>query len=161
MRSEPTRWPRRRRQRFWADAVSEALSRGIVGEWAHRIRRSTLPHLHLWEGIAHDFYGSPLRAGLALGPRLLKRWVTNTAGQGNALIVGLLKSCLDAGVIVRDEQRSNWRWMRPVASPASCALGRWEDRQSERLRGGSRYRRFRWDADMQARHFSRRGGPDR
>ncbi|MFD1199912.1 FAD-dependent oxidoreductase [Brucella gallinifaecis] len=75
-----------------------ALSRNIVGKWANRIRRSTMPHLFSYkEAVDSDFYGAPVRSALRLGPTLIRRYFNNEAGQGSALITGLLKGCLDAG----------------------------------------------------------------
>jgi 3-oxosteroid 1-dehydrogenase len=135
---------------------AKALSRNIVGEWAPRIRRSTLPHIFTYrEGITHDFYGSPLRAGLALGPRLLKRWVTNTAGQGNALIVGLLKGCLDAGVTVKAETAVKELATDATGSVTGVVCSGPAGPQTIRAAKGVVLATggFEWDADMRARHF--------
>ena len=74
------------------------ISRRVVGRYASRIRRSTLPHIFSYrEMVSYDPYHAPALTGLRLLPRLTWRWLTNAAGQGNALITGLLKGCLDAG----------------------------------------------------------------
>ncbi|OBZ95075.1 dehydrogenase [Pararhizobium polonicum] len=74
------------------------LSRNIVGKWAARLRRSTMPHIFSYkEAVDSDFYGAPVRSAMRLGPTLLRRYLNNEAGQGSALITGLLKGCLDAG----------------------------------------------------------------
>jgi 3-oxosteroid 1-dehydrogenase len=74
------------------------LSRRIVGQYANRIRRSTLPHIFSYrETVSYDPYHRPIRTALRLAPKLIWRWLTDSAGQGNALITGLLKGCLDAG----------------------------------------------------------------
>ena len=75
-----------------------ALSRQLVGRHARALRRSTLPHIFTYREMHdHDPYHTPIRAGLRLLPRLAWRWLTNSAGQGSALITGLLKGCLDQG----------------------------------------------------------------
>ncbi|MFT5390505.1 MAG: 3-oxosteroid 1-dehydrogenase [Gammaproteobacteria bacterium] len=73
-----------------------ALSRRVVGKLASRIRRSTLPNLFTYKE-AQDYgpYLHPIKAVLALFPRLLYRLVTDSRGQGNALVAGLLRGCLD------------------------------------------------------------------
>ena len=74
--------------------------RMIGGErgYARSIRRSTLPHILTYrEMIECDPYHRPVRVALSLLPRLIYRWLTDGAGQGNALISGLLRGCLDQG----------------------------------------------------------------
>ncbi len=74
------------------------LSRRILGPYAKKVRRSTLPHILTYqEMITLDPYHHPVRVGLRLLPALTQRLLTNAAGQGNALVVGLLKACLDRG----------------------------------------------------------------
>lgn len=76
------------------------LSRRLLGAFSGKLRRSTLPHIFSYlEVVDRDIYHRPLRAGFALWPKLLWRWLTNTGGQGTALMVGLIKGCLDAGVV--------------------------------------------------------------
>jgi 3-oxosteroid 1-dehydrogenase len=49
-----------------------AISRRIVGKYAKRIRRSTLPHLFAYHEVYEaDAYHRPLWAGVRLAPRLL------------------------------------------------------------------------------------------
>lgn len=83
------------------------LSRNLLGALSRKMRRSTLPHLFSYQEIVHrDIYHHPLRAGLGLWPRLLWRWITNSGGQGTALMVGLVKGCRDAGVVFWLESRA-------------------------------------------------------
>lgn len=77
------------------------LSRWRLGRLAGRLRRSTLVHLFSYrEMVTLDPYHHPIRAGLQVLPRLIWRWLTNSGGQGTALMTGLLRGCLDAGVIL-------------------------------------------------------------
>jgi 3-oxosteroid 1-dehydrogenase len=74
------------------------LSRRLLGRYAARLRRSTLPHLFTYhEMIGSDIYHHPIRAAVKLAPQLLHRLLTDTRGQGSALMTGLLKGCMDAG----------------------------------------------------------------
>ena len=83
-----------------------ALSRRLVGRYAAKLRRSTLPHIFTYrEMLDHDPYHTPIRAGLRLLPRLVARLATNSAGQGSALITGLLKGCLDQGCRIELDAR--------------------------------------------------------
>lgn len=74
------------------------LSRWRAGRFARRIRRSTIPELFTYhEAVETDLYHHPYRTTLSLLPRLIWRILTNTRGKGTALIVGLLRGCLDLG----------------------------------------------------------------
>lgn len=74
------------------------LSRRLVGRYGRLIRRSTLPHHFSYLEAHHfDLYHQPFRSAFRLAPHLLWRLLTNSAGQGSALITGLLKGCLDHG----------------------------------------------------------------
>ena len=75
-----------------------ALSRRQIGRHARALRRSTLPHIFTYREMhRYDPYHAPVSAGLRLLPRLAWRWLTDRRGQGNALITGLLKGCIDHG----------------------------------------------------------------
>jgi len=75
------------------------LSRRLLGQYARRIRRSTLPHVFTYqENVNSDLYHHPIRAILKLSPKILWRWLTNSGAQGTALMTGLIRGCLDAGV---------------------------------------------------------------
>ncbi|HUK10639.1 MAG TPA: FAD-dependent oxidoreductase [Stellaceae bacterium] len=82
------------------------LSRRIVGPYAKLIRRSTLPHLFSYpEVYDFDAYHRPISAVLRLVPQLLWRLLTDSRGQGNALITGLLRGCLDHGCRIETSAR--------------------------------------------------------
>ncbi|MFI5012390.1 MAG: FAD-dependent oxidoreductase [Hyphomicrobiales bacterium] len=136
------------------------LSRRMLGPLAGKVRRSTLPHILTYqEMIGQDPYHHPVLTGLRLLPALARRLISNSAGQGNALVVGLLKACLDRSC----------RLM--LATRATSLL---VDDRSGRVAGASalqggtpltiRARRgvllatggFEWNAELVARHF---GGP--
>ena len=74
------------------------LSRFRAGRFSWRIRPSTIPELFTYhEAVETDLYHHPYRTALALLPRLAWRVLTDTRGKGTALIVGLLRGCLDFG----------------------------------------------------------------
>jgi 3-oxosteroid 1-dehydrogenase len=82
------------------------LSRRLLGPLAPKLRRSTLPHRFTYqEMVGEDPYGSPLRAGIRLWPRLLSRILTDSAGQGNALMIGMIRGVLDKGCRLELETR--------------------------------------------------------
>ena len=83
------------------------LSRRLLGPLRSRLRRSTLPHLFTYhEMIGFDPYHSPVGAALKLAPRLLHRLLTDSRGQGSALMTGLLRGCLDAGCRIETGARA-------------------------------------------------------
>lgn len=74
------------------------LSRRILGRYARHIRRSTLPHSFTYQEVVDlDPYHHPIRAGLKIWPKLLWRKLTDSGGQGTALMTGLIRGCMDAG----------------------------------------------------------------
>lgn len=85
----------------------QPLSRRLLGRYAARLRRSTLPHLFTYQEIVDlDVYHHPIRAGLKLWPKLVRRWLANAGAQGTALMTGLVRGCLDAGVAFEIETRA-------------------------------------------------------
>lgn len=75
------------------------LRRAVAGPFAKALRRSTLPHLFTYHEVKdYGVYMHPFRAIAKLSPRLAKRVLTNARGQGNALVAGLVRGCLDQGV---------------------------------------------------------------
>jgi 3-oxosteroid 1-dehydrogenase len=82
------------------------LSRRLLGPFARRLRPSTLLHLVTYHEMGtFDPYHSPIKAALKLAPRLLYRIATDSRGQGSALMIGLLKGCMDAGCRIELESR--------------------------------------------------------
>ncbi|MEM7404940.1 MAG: FAD-dependent oxidoreductase [Pseudomonadota bacterium] len=78
-----------------------AMRRAVAGPFAKSLRRSTLPHLFTYHEVKdYGVYMHPLRAILKLSPRLARRLLTNARGQGNALVAGLVRGCLDHGVSI-------------------------------------------------------------
>ncbi|MBV9590396.1 MAG: FAD-dependent oxidoreductase [Hyphomicrobiales bacterium] len=83
------------------------LSRRLLGPLRKRLRRSTLPHLFTYhEMIGSGIYHHPFRAAAKLAPRLLHRLLTDSRGQGSALMTGLLKGCIDAGCRIETGARA-------------------------------------------------------
>lgn len=81
--------------------VSPAIiSKNILPKrWRRRIRRSTMPiHATYQELIDGWKQGGSIKEIVAFSPRVVWRAMRREVGQGNALITGLLKGCLDAGV---------------------------------------------------------------
>lgn len=79
-----------------------ALSRRVAGPFAKKLRRSTLPHLMTYQEMMDPGpYLHPIRTVWKLWPELLRRIFTDSAGQGSALMAGLIAGCLAHGVDIR------------------------------------------------------------
>jgi 3-oxosteroid 1-dehydrogenase len=133
------------------------LSKRLVGEFASRIRHSTLPHLFTYQEFYDgDLYHRPLSGALRLGPRLVWRWLTGARGQGSALIAGLLKGCLEKGC----EIETNARVVELLTDPAD---GRVSGLLCETAGQRTEYKAargvivasggFEWNAELLGKHF--------
>ncbi|CAH0287263.1 FAD-dependent oxidoreductase [Roseomonas sp. CECT 9278] len=133
-----------------------ALSRWRAGRFAFRIRRSTIPEIFTYhEAVTTDLYHKPYRTALSLWPRLLWRYLANARGKGTALVTGLLRGCLDAGVEVVLSARA----VELTQDAAGCVTGAvveraggrqvWQATRGVVLATGG----FEWDAGLLARHF--------
>ncbi|MFB2550469.1 FAD-dependent oxidoreductase [Ensifer soli] len=75
------------------------LSRRLLGKYTHNIRRSTLAHIFTYQEMVDlDPYHHPVAAGLKVLHKLAWRFLTNSGGQGTALMTGLIRGAMDAGV---------------------------------------------------------------
>jgi 3-oxosteroid 1-dehydrogenase len=135
----------------------QPLSRRLLGPLAPKLRRSTLPHRFTYqEMVGDDPYGAPVRAALRHWPTLLHRLITDSAGQGNALMIGMIKGVLDNGCRLELEARVT----ELVVDPAT---GRVEGVEVERK--GKRERLtarrgvvlatggFEWDTELFQKNF--------
>jgi 3-oxosteroid 1-dehydrogenase len=89
--------------------VSPAIisKRVLPARWRTRIRRSTMPINATYQELINGWkQGGSIREILAFSPRIVWRKLRREVGQGNALITGLLKGCLDAGVAIETETRA-------------------------------------------------------
>jgi 3-oxosteroid 1-dehydrogenase len=132
------------------------LSRWRAGRFALRIRKSTIPELFTYhEAVETDLYHHPFRTAFQLWPRLLWRVLTNTRGKGTALVTGLLRGCLDAGVRIELLARA----VELTQDETGAVTGAVVERDGARhaivatrgvviATGG-----FEWDAALLARHF--------
>jgi 3-oxosteroid 1-dehydrogenase len=74
--------------------------------WRARIRPSTMPMNATYQELIDGWKeGGSFKEILAFAPRVLYRKFRREVGQGNALITGLLKGCLDAGVELATQTR--------------------------------------------------------
>jgi 3-oxosteroid 1-dehydrogenase len=136
------------------------ISKNILGSWRNRIRNSTAPMIFTYrELVVGTVMSKPVSTLLKLAPQLLYRLLTRRVGMGNALIVGLLKGCLDHGCellagtraerLVADSDEPTGGRVIGVAAlgpggPIAIAA-----RKGVVLATGG----FEWDAELLARHF--------
>jgi 3-oxosteroid 1-dehydrogenase len=133
-----------------------ALSRWRAGRFAFRIRRSTIPEIFTYhEAVTTDIYHKPYSTALSLAPRLLWRWLVNARGKGTALVTGLLRGCLDAGVQVVLSARAVELTQDATGAVTGAVVERggardvWSAGAGVVIATGG----FEWDAEMLARHF--------
>lgn len=132
------------------------LSRWRIGRLARKLRRPTLFHIFSYrEMVTLDLYHRPISAGLRLLPTLLWRWITDTRGQGSALMTGLIRGCLDAGVVFQTETQA-LSLLRDESDRVVGARIRHKGVERDILAargvllatGG-----FEWDEEMRNQHF--------
>lgn len=133
-----------------------ALSRGILRTFARRIRRSTLPHLFTYQEIVDlDPYHHPVAAGLRLLPRLAWRYLTNSGGQGTALMTGLIRGCMDAGCSFMLDARAETLIQNEIGAVTGAVFatagGKFQidARRGVILATGG----FEWDRERREKHF--------
>lgn len=74
------------------------ISRNILGPFKNKIRRSTLPHWITYKELVDDDpYHHPIRYAFRRFPQIFRRFLTNSGAQGTALMVGLIRACMDRG----------------------------------------------------------------
>jgi 3-oxosteroid 1-dehydrogenase len=126
--------------------------RGRVREPAHHFRLRL--NLNYEEYVDTNFYASPRKWLVRFAPRLVWRALTGQRTMGNALVVGLLKGCLDHGCevwtgaraerLVLEEGRV--RGVDVTRGGRVCRLG---VRRGVVLASAG----FEWNAEMMAEHF--------
>lgn len=126
-----------------------------LGTWRERIRGPMFSPWLCYEEV-HDgyFYAQPKRHLLHLAPRMLYRMATGKRVMGNALVVGLLRGCLQSGCSIWTDapaRRLNLRDGRV----AGVALERGGERLEVRARKGVVLASggFEWNEQMMAEHF--------
>lgn len=132
------------------------LSRWRAGRFAFRIRKSTIPEIFTYhEAVTTDLYHKPYRTALELWPKLLWRLLTNTRGKGTALVTGLLRGCLDAGVRVELNARALELTRDEIGGVTGAVVERRGQRELWSARAGVVIATggFEWDAALMARHF--------
>lgn len=129
----------------------------MLRRWSGRLRASapTLRYrLRYEELVDTSFIAHPRKRMLRFGPKLFWRLVTGQQTMGGALVVGLLKGCLDAGCavwngsparsLIRAGGRIGGVEIERGASPVTLLA-----RKGVVLASGG----FEWNAELMAEHF--------
>ena len=85
---------------FGRNVSAQPLAVRILGAWSDKLRASAPVlryRLRYEEFVDTNFYAHPKKWMLRLGPRLIWRLIAGQQTMGGALVVGLLKGCLDQG----------------------------------------------------------------
>lgn len=129
-----------------------ALSRSHAGKFAKLLRRSTLPHLFTYhEMFSPNPWGRPFYTLWKMGPELLRRFLTNTGGQGSALMAGLF-----AGALAKDvEIRTSQTVMALLTETGGVSGVKLSDGSTISARRGVLVSTggFEWDRERYAKHF--------
>lgn len=133
------------------------LRPAILGLLAASLRPPLFPHIYTYqEAVTADLYVHPVAAAIRYAPKLLWRLLTGRRTKGTALVVGLLRGCLDAGCTVLTGTRATGLLMDPQDGRI---VGAWVEREGRKVRihatrgtvlatGG-----FEWDAARLKEHF--------
>ncbi len=131
------------------------LSRLAAGRNALRVRGSTLPEIFTYhEVLETDLYHSPVSTVLRLLPRLIGRAVTLRAGKGTAMMVGLVRGCMDAGCRLENNARAI-ELTQEGGRVCGAVIEKAGRRHNVRARIGTLIATggFEWDEAMMAEHF--------
>ena len=140
---------------FGREVSPRPIPVSILGSLRHKLRGPQFtPWLNYEEVVDTGLYVMPKRWLLRFAPRLLYRMLTNKRVMGNALVVGLLKGCVDKGCELWTEARaeklikSNGR-ITGVQVRRGEQLVEIETRKGVVLASGG----FEWNEKMMAEHF--------
>lgn len=132
------------------------LRRALAGPFARRLCPSTIPDLFTYhDAVETDLYHHPVRTTLALLPRLVPRVLTGARGKGTALIIGLLRGCLDAGCRIETGARAVELLIDATGAVTGALVEQngarraWHAARGVVLATGG----FEWDRAMLAEHF--------
>jgi 3-oxosteroid 1-dehydrogenase len=133
------------------------LHRGLAGPWRDRIRRSPVPRSLTFRDVnTGAVLRAPLRFAAAMAPRVLWRMLAGRVGMGNALVVGLVKGCLDHRCDIRADTSAQRLITDERSGRVLGVVVRSGDRDvTIRARRGVVLATggFEWDATMREQHF--------
>lgn len=140
---------------YGRNVSAEPLRIGILGPWRDKLRQPTLDLRLSYEEIVDTFFvANPKRWAVRYAPRLAWRHLMNMRTRGNALAIGLLKGCLDAGIDVWLESPAQ-RLLKEEDAVVGLELEkeggtvRVDAAKGVVLASGG----FEWNPEMMAEHF--------
>jgi 3-oxosteroid 1-dehydrogenase len=142
-------------KRFGRMVSPRPISALSLGSWRRRIRGPMFsPWINYHEIHENNFYAQSTRALLRLAPKIVYRMVTAKRVMGNALMVGLLRGCLERGCAVWTDAPAR-RLCRRDGRVDGVELERGGVPMTVRARKGVVLASggFEWNAQMMAEHF--------
>ena len=140
---------------FGREVSPRPLSVFILGALRHKLRGPQFtPWLNYEEVLDTGLYVRPIPWLLRFAPRLLYRMLTNKRVMGNALVVGLLKGCLDKGCELWTETRAE-KLILEDGRITGVQVRRGEEKVELETRKGVVMASggFEWNEEMMAEHF--------
>ncbi len=130
------------------------LSKFLLGRWWNRVRASVKTQIFTYRELVDGVLKNPVRGALGMAPTLLWRLLTARVGAGNALVVGLVRGCLDKGCHIELEAPVHRLVMDGDAVAGVEATVGGERRTIRAARGvvlatGG----FDWNRDLMAKYF--------
>ncbi len=140
---------------FGRNVSPAPLRAGILGPWRGAVRQPALSlRLNYEEIVDTHLFARPRRHALRFAPRLAWRRLLGMRTRGSALVIGLLKGCLDRGVQIRPgsavaELCTTQGAVRGVRARCLGQVVTIAARKAVVLASGG----FEWNAQMMAEHF--------
>lgn len=143
-------------KRFGRNVSARPLPLSILGaRWRHAIRQPSLTiGLNYEEMVDTCLFAHPKRGMLRFAPRVAWRYLTGRRTRGNALVIGLLRGCLDQDCTLWTEAEAQ-RLIREDGRVTGLALRHLErnvhldTRKGVVLASGG----FEWNQEMMQKHF--------
>jgi 3-oxosteroid 1-dehydrogenase len=134
----------------------QILSRSEAGPFEHLMRPSTLPHLMTYQEMMDPGpYLHPFKTVLKLWPQLLQRWLSNSGGQGSALMSGLIGGSLRHGVEIQLQAAASTLLQSPEGAVTGAAFEQNGQRFEVTARRGVLLSTggFEWNRELFQEHF--------
>ncbi len=140
---------------FGRDVSPRPLSKSLLGNLRSKLRGPQFtPWLNYEELIDTDVYLMPKRSLPRFLPRMIYRMLTNKRVMGSALVVGLLRGCLDNGCEIWREARAE-KLVKSNGRVSGVQVRRGEQLVEVEVTKGVVLASggFEWDKQMMAEHF--------
>ena len=141
---------------FGRNVSAAPIRIGTLGPWRDKVRPPTFDlRLSYEEMVDTHFFANPKKWVLRYAPRLAWRKLLNMRTKGNALTIGLLKGCLDAGIEVWLDAPAR-RLLKDGGRVTGLELQRAGETVAVRAAKGVILASggFEWNPEMMAEHFA-------